>query len=148
MKVQIKYPLVFALLSFWFGIVLSISFLETPFKFFVPGITLPVALGLGKMMFGISTNIQLGIVVAIILNLIFDRKKLSKPIIITTAILAVILLLEKFWMLPVLDARADSLIAGKPVPPTVLHDYFIYAESIKFALLLAGIIFQIKKIKK
>jgi len=148
MKLQIKYPLVFALLCFWFGIVLSISFLETPFKFFVPGITLPVALGLGKIMFGISTSIQLGIVLIIILNLILYKEKLSRPVMIITALLAIILLLEKFWMLPVLDARADALIAGKPMPPTLLHDYFIYAESIKVALILAGIFIQITKKQK
>ncbi len=148
MKIQIKYPLVFGLFCFWFGVVLSISFLETPLKFFVPGITLPVALELGKIMFGVSTNIQLGIMMIIFLNLVLVRKELTKPVVITAAVLAVILLLEKFLLLPVLDSRADLLAAGKPVPPSELHNYFIYAEVAKLVLILTGIILLLKKQNK
>ena len=147
MKTQIRYPFVFALFSFWFGVLLSISFLETPIKFFVPGMTLPVALELGKIMFGISTWIQFAILFLIVLNFILSKKECTKMMVIVIVILAFILFLEKFWMLPILDARADLLASGKAVPPTTLHDYFIYTESTKLALVLVGIITQIKKNK-
>lgn len=74
MKTQIRYPFVFAVLCFWLGLMLSISFLETPLKFQVPGMTLPVALELGKLMFGVSTNIQLFLTGVIALNLLLVKK--------------------------------------------------------------------------
>jgi len=144
MKIQIKYPLVFALLCFWVGVLLSISFLETPLKFFVPGITLPVALELGKMMFGVSTYIQLALMLIITLNFLISRTKISVKMLLVFALISAILLLEKLWMLPVLDARADILSAGKGVPPTPLHNIFIYAESAKGILILIAIFQQIK----
>ncbi len=147
MKIQIKYPLVFAISFFWFGLMLAISFLETPLKFQVPGMTLPIALELGKIMFGVSTNIQLGLMILIFLNFIFNAKQLSKVMLLSSILLALILGLEKFWMLPILDARADILASGKGLPPTPLHDYFIYAEVAKLVLIVFLGIIQIRTIK-
>ena len=146
MKYQIKYPLVFAVSFFWLGLVIAVSFLETPLKFQVPGMTLPIALELGKTMFGISTNIQLGLMILVFFNFFLNPSKLNKFIIFTGVLLALILVLEKFWMLPILDARADVLATGKGLPPTPLHNYFIYAECIKAILLLSIGFLQLKKI--
>lgn len=147
MKIQIKYPLVFGISFFWLGLLLAVSFLETPLKFQVPGMTLPIALELGKIMFGVSTNIQLGLMILIFLNFIFNAKQLSKVMLLSSILLALILGLEKFWMLPILDARADILASGKGLPPTPLHDYFIYAEVAKLVLIVFLGIIQIRKIK-
>ena len=35
----------------WLGMLLGISFLETPLKFRAPGITLPLGLGIGRLVF-------------------------------------------------------------------------------------------------
>ena len=110
--------------------------------------TLPIALELGKLMFGVSANIQLFLAGAIALNFLLVKKYLTTGIIISYILLVILLLLEKFWMLPILDARADMLASGKPVQPTSLHDYFIYAEVGKLILTVGGILLQLKKIKK
>ncbi|ROI07119.1 hypothetical protein EGH90_07020 [Kaistella haifensis] len=146
MKYQIKYQFIFAVSFFWLGLVIAVSFLETPLKFQVPGMTLPIALELGKTMFGISTNIQLGLMILVFFNFFLNASKLNKFIIFTGVLLALILVLEKFWMLPILDARADVLATGKGLPPTPLHNYFIYAECIKVILLLSIGFLQLKKI--
>lgn len=146
MKYQIKYPFIFAVSFFWLGLVIAVCFLETPLKFQVPGMTLPIALELGKTMFGISTNIQLGLMILVFFNFFLNPSKLNKFIIFTGVLLALILVLEKFWMLPILDARADVLATGKGLPPTPLHNYFIYAECIKAILLLSIGFLQLKKI--
>ncbi len=145
MKTQIKYPLVFAVSFFWLGLVLAISFLETPLKFQVPGMTLPIALELGKIMFGVSTNIQLVLLLLIGACIAYDWEKCTKKILVTVVLLATLVALEKFWMLPILDARADVLASGKGLPPTPLHDYFIYAEVLKLILLIALPLFQLER---
>ncbi len=133
---KIKHPFIFALLFLWIGIFISISFIETPLKFQVTGMTLPIALELGKITFGISTIIQFVLLGIILLLLFINRKEINYPMKICVIILTIILCLEKFWMLPVLDARADILMTGKGLPPTPLHDYFIYAESLKLLMLI------------
>ena len=120
----------------WLGIFIAISFLETPLKFQVPGITLAFALSLGKIMFGISTNIQIGFCVFILLAMAWKAKKV-KPFYFSMVILLFLLLIaQKFWMLSVLDERADLLIQNKPAGTSNLHDIFIYSEVFKLLVLL------------
>ncbi|AZA76159.1 hypothetical protein EG347_00750 [Chryseobacterium sp. G0186] len=145
MKFSLKNPIVLMLLCLMTGIIITVSFLETPLKFQVPGMTLSIALGLGKMMFGISTAIQsIFLILILILMLIFHKSYATFDFVII-GILIFILALEKFWMLPVLDARIDWLSSGKALSPTPLHDYFIYAETAKLVTLFLTIILQFKK---
>ncbi len=142
---KIKHPFIFALLFLWIGIFISISFIETPLKFQVTGMTLPIALELGKITFGISTIIQFVLLGIILLLFFINRKEINYPMKICVIILTIILCLEKFWMLPVLEARADILMTGKGLPPTPLHDYFIYAESLKLLMLIVFCVTLITK---
>lgn len=144
MKLYLKNSIILLLLCLMTGVFITVSFIETPMKFQVQGITLPVALDLGKLMFGISTKIQCGAMVIILGIMILYRKNHTKYDFTAIIVLLLILILEKFWMLPVLDARATLLSAGKPVEPTKLHDYFIYAETVKAAVLILTIVLQFK----
>lgn len=148
MKLVAKNPFILSVVFFWIGLFVAISFLETPLKFQVSGMTLPIALELGKIMFGISTNIQLGLMVVVFLMLIRKHEKHNKFEFTTFSLIAIILLLEKFWMLPELDARADLLATGKPTPASELHNYFIYAESAKLILLILLGCTQFQRIKE
>ena len=40
-----------ALTFLWLGMVLAISFVEAPLKFRAPGVTLPIGLGIGRLVF-------------------------------------------------------------------------------------------------
>ena len=147
MKNTIKNPMILSLIFLWLGVFLTVSFIETPLKFQVEGMTLPVALGLGKIMFSISTNIQL-VIAAIILILLFaSNKKINLFELVLLKFSLLLLLAQKFWMLPILDYRADLLAIGKPVPPSELHNIFIGSEIIKLLLLFALVIFQFKFIR-
>ncbi|CAD0225771.1 hypothetical protein KYG33_00835 [Chryseobacterium sp. D764] len=147
MKLNAKNPLVLMMLCLMAGVFITVSFLETPMKFQVPGMTLPVALELGMMMFGISTKIQCVFLILIVAGMFVSRKKYTKTDFIIIAVLLAILLLEKFWMLPALDNRAQLLSAGKPVLSSEMHNYFIYAESAKAIFLCIAISLQFIKQK-
>ena len=43
----------------WFGMVLAISFLEAPLKFQAPGITIPLGLGIGQLVFFALNKIEI-----------------------------------------------------------------------------------------
>lgn len=128
------------------GMFMTISFLETPLKFQIEGISLPVALELGKLMFGLSTKIQGLFLIVILIIMLISHKNYTKFDFIVLLGLFFILSLEQCWMLPVLDARVDALSSGKVLPTTPLHDYFIYAETAKAGILILTIILQFKKI--
>ena len=42
----------------WLGMLLAISFLETPLKFLAPGIALPLGLGIGRLVFRALNTVE------------------------------------------------------------------------------------------
>lgn len=52
----------------WLGMVLAISFLEAPLKFRAPGITLPLGLGIGRLVFRAlnAAEIVLAVLLAVV----------------------------------------------------------------------------------
>ncbi|PWN69464.1 hypothetical protein C1631_015565 [Chryseobacterium phosphatilyticum] len=145
MKLPLKNPIVLILLCLMAGMFMTISFLETPLKFQVQGMTLPTALGLGKLMFGISTRIQDLFLLLILVFMMLSRKNYTRFDFLIIIFFLTLVSLEQFWMLPVLNNRVDLLSAGQSIPPTLIHDYFIYTETAKAILLITAIISQFKK---
>jgi hypothetical protein len=118
----------------WVGLVAGLSFVETPLKFRAPGITLPLGLGIGRLVFYALNKIELVLAVVLIGTFIL-RSPANSKIFIATGIVAAILLLQTFWMLPVLDARAIAVIEGTNEPGSPVHIIYIAAEVIKLITL-------------
>ncbi|MCJ7935666.1 MAG: hypothetical protein MUW56_19075 [Chryseobacterium sp.] len=144
MKFYLKNPFVLMLFCLMAGMFMTVSFLETTLKFQVQGMTLPTALGLGKLMFGISTKLQGAFLILILTGMWVSRKNYTKLDVLVLIVLFLILIVEQCWMLPVLDSRVHLLSSGKALPPTPLHDYFIYAETIKAVVMVLAISLQFK----
>ncbi|ROI04943.1 hypothetical protein EGI16_06345 [Chryseobacterium sp. G0240] len=144
MKLYLKNPVVLMLFCLMAGMFITVSFVETPLKFQVEGIPLSTALGLGKLMFGISTKIQGLFLTLILIFMTISHSHYTKLDFTIIIVLLSILVLEQFWMLPVLDERADLISSGKPLTPTPLHDYFIYAETAKAIILILAVVLQFK----
>ncbi len=119
----------------WIGLVLGLSFIEAPIKFTAPGITIPLGLGIGKLVFGILNKIE--IVFAIVLLIMYAGlfKKLSKWHLGTLITLILIVAWQSIILLPALDARADMVVAGQSIKDTYHHVAYIVAEVVKFLLL-------------
>jgi hypothetical protein len=118
----------------WVGLVAGLSFVETPLKFRAPGITLPLGLGIGRLVFYALNKIELVLAVVLIGTFIL-RSPANSKIFIATGIVAASLLLQTFWMLPVLDARAVAVIEGTNEPGSPVHIIYIAAEVIKLITL-------------
>jgi hypothetical protein len=54
-----------ALTLVWLGMVLAISFLEAPLKFRAPNVTLPIGLGIGRLVFRALNTVEVGFVLVI-----------------------------------------------------------------------------------
>jgi len=123
----------------WFGMVLAISFMEAPLKFQAPGITIPLGLGIGRIVF--FTLNKMEIVCAFLLLFAFLRTRPnSQTMLVTFGLAFVTLLLETVWLLPALDVRSEMVIAGTAPPFSNSHIVYIVFDAIKlFVLAILGI---------
>lgn len=60
----------------WFGLVGGISFLEAPLKFQAPNITIPLGLGIGRLVFFWLNKIEIALMILMLVSLVFVRPAL------------------------------------------------------------------------
>lgn len=122
--------------SIWAGMSIGVSFLATPAKFGAPSLTLPVALDVGRHTFGVFNPIEIGLAVIATALAALARRR---AILALVALVATVVALQAVWLLPVLDARVETILAGGAVPSSPLHALYIGLETAKLlALLTAG----------
>lgn len=140
MTYKTSYPYAQTAVFLWLGFVLSISFMEAWLKFQAPGISVPLGLGIGKLVFG-ALNLMEWVFTAIVAANFFlgSNKSLEKPKMLFL-IPVLLLLVQSIWLLPALDVRATALIAGQEIAESNLHYFYVGCEIIKVvALFLLGI---------
>jgi hypothetical protein len=124
-----------AVLLFWAGFVSSISFMEAWLKFRAPGVTLPIGLSIGKMIFTALNLMEwLFLMASLILIFISGNLKCGASLNIFI-LLTLILLLQTFLLLPGLTERANTIIEGGTLEKSMLHIYFGVLEILKVGLL-------------
>jgi hypothetical protein len=124
----------------WLGMVLAISFVETPLKFRAPGITVPLGLGIGRLVFRVLNAAELALAAALTLALVTSTTGRSTIAGVPAAVLIalwVLLVVQVTVLRPRLDRRAHELIHGDAPPRSRLHLAYIAAECAKVLLLPA-----------
>jgi hypothetical protein len=125
-----------AVLLFWTGFVSSISFMEAWLKFRAPGVTLPIGLSIGKIIFNALNRTEwVFLFVTLVLLFISGNLKPGHALNIIV-ILSVILAIQTFFLLPKLTERANTIIEGGTVGKSMLHIYFGVLELSKVFLLV------------
>ena len=119
----------------WFGMIAAISFMEAPLKFQAPGITLPLGLSVGRLIFFALNKIEIVLAVIFILSLLRSRTIIGRAAMVTFGVIAAILVTETVWLLPALDVRAEQVITGTAEPFSNLHLFYIALDAIKLILL-------------
>ncbi|MEZ5016110.1 MAG: hypothetical protein R2800_03605 [Flavipsychrobacter sp.] len=147
MSPAVSYKTSIAVAFIWSGAVFAISFLEAWLKFRAPGVTLPIGLGIGRIVFAALNKIEWLFCIAIIACLIFQGTLTLTANTLILIIIASLLLLQTFWLLPQLDARAELHISGQDTAPSSLHLLFIIAEALKIILLVSFGLAQFEKFK-
>jgi hypothetical protein len=118
----------------WFGMIGAISFMEAPLKFQAPGITLPLGLSVGRLIFFALNKIEIVLAVIFLLSL-FGTRYLGRASIVTFGCIVLILATETTWLLPALDVRAEQVISGTADPFSSLHLFYIAFDAAKLILL-------------
>ncbi len=123
----------------WLGMVLAISFVETPLKFQAPGITLPLGLGIGRLVFPVLNVLELLSCLAVTVLVWRRRRVTGRPVWRLLGGLWVVLLIQTLVLRPVMDERAAQIIAGNSVPDAPWHLLYIGLELLKvLALVVLG----------
>lgn len=140
-----KYPLAIIVSFLWIGFVCAISFMEAWLKFRAQGVTLPIGLSIGKIIFLALNKVEWVFAVLIIVSLIFKNVSFLKWENLTIAIPFVLLILQTFWLLPFLNERAELQIQGQAVTASNLHFYYVAMEAIKVACLFTFGLYLLKE---
>ena len=131
MTETLAHPLAIGAAFLWIGFVCAISFMEAWLKFRAPGISVPLGLGIGKLVFNALNKVELILTVIVIIGFYLSEQKLFTFTNISFFIPVAILFLQTMWLMPVLDKRAELLIKGHTLPSSNLHFYYVSMELIK-----------------
>ena len=127
----VKYPVAIVCTFLWIGFVCAISFMEAWLKFRAPGITVPLGLGIGRIVFSALNKVEWVLSIVILVNLFFPSGYKFSSISIAYFVTLLLLVIQTAWLLPALDIRAELHIRGEIVPPSNLHFYYVGMEAVK-----------------
>jgi hypothetical protein len=117
----------------WAGLIFGVSFLSARAKFRAPSITLRVALDVGRQTFRALSRTEILLAIAasaicvVIANWLF---------VAGLAVIWIVIVAERFWLLPVLDLRAGIRMTGRAPDPSYHHRLFAGLELAKVVVLL------------
>lgn len=124
----------------WFGMVLAISFLEAPLKFRAPGVSLPLGLGIGRIVFRALNTVELMLTTIAAVAILLAGSWHTGYTWLTFA--AVILGVQLVAIGPKLHKRSNVVLEGiVSEKRSQIHWVYVGAEVVKLiALVTAGIL--------
>ncbi len=125
-----------ALTFCWLGMVLAISFLEAPLKFRAPGVTQPIGLGIGRIVFRALNTIEAVFAAVIVVALATDPPPPAASVALGIAV--VMLIAQLLAVRPRLTRRANAVLAGGNAPRSRVHYAYVALEAVKVVALLTG----------
>ena len=121
----------------WIGMLVAISFLEAPLKFQAPGITIPLGLGIGRLVFA-ALNVAEGLALLALTILSFWPVVMrigGARLAVWFGLLAVYAI-KMVFVRPPLNARTDLVLAGAEPGQSVWHYVYIACDGATLILLI------------
>lgn len=131
-----------AIALFWGGAVFAISFLEAPLKFRAPGVTIPLGLGIGRVVFRALNLLEVVLAAAVLVTVVAAAAAGSLPTGSIVLLLALVVLIVQFGFIrPRLNRHSDAvLVGGQTRTRSKIHWVYVGFEAVKLALVLTGAI--------
>lgn len=121
----------------WFGLVAAISFIEAPLKFQAPGITIPLGLGIGRLVFGALNLVEAAILLATTVLAFWPREaRLAGARLWGWFALLLVFVLKVAVVRPPLNARTDLVLQGADPGQSPWHYVYIACDLVTMLLLL------------
>lgn len=120
----------------WFGMIGAISFIEAPLKFQAPGITIPLGLGIGRLVFA-ALNIAEGVLLVMMAIATFWPKaaRVTRARSWWWVALAAVFLFKVAVVRPPLNQRTDLVLLGADPGQSPWHYVYIVCDVIMLVLL-------------
>lgn len=120
----------------WLGMVLGISFLEAPLKFRAPGITVPLGVGIGRLVFRALNAIEAVFALVLIATVLLAPSAAPWWVVAAIAVVAVVLAVGAGVLRRRMDARVRDGVMADRQPRHALHVGYVVLEVVKAALLV------------
>lgn len=121
----------------WFGMVVAISFLEAPLKFRAPGVTVPLGLGIGRIVFRTLNIAEALLAVVVLVSLLLAGAWTAGPVWLCAAI--AVLVIQLAVVRPLLQRRSNRVLDGEPgTRRSHAHLFYVGFELVKVIALLVG----------
>ena len=125
-----------ALTFTWLGMVLAISFLEAPLKFRAPGVTIPIGLGIGRLVFRALNSVEA--VLAVVIAIAVFAGNPTSAALTSTVVAVVVLAVQLAVIRPVLTRRSNMVLeSAEDLPRSRAHLWYVATESVKVIALIA-----------
>ncbi|QIM17475.1 hypothetical protein G7067_12970 [Leucobacter insecticola] len=126
-----------ALPVLWFGMIAAISFIEAPLKFQAPGITIPLGLGIGRLVFAVLNIAEAAILLAITLLSFWPiSARIEGRRLLVWFGLILVFAAKVAGVRPPLNARTDLVIAGADPGQSPWHYLYIACDLVTMVLLV------------
>lgn len=119
----------------WAGMVLAISFIETPLKFRAPDVTLRIGLGIGRLVFRALAIAEVALGLVLVTAGTVERP--SGDVAVAASVALLVLLVQLAVLRPRLTRRSNAVLAGSDAPRSDAHFTYVGLEAIKVSALLA-----------
>jgi hypothetical protein len=120
----------------WSGMILAISFIEAPLKFRAPDVTVPIGLGIGRLVFRALNTVEAVLGVVLVAAALLEPP--PQRIAIAGAVALGALIVQLVLIRPRLTRRSDAILTGADVPRSRGHFGYVGLELIKLCALLAA----------
>ena len=126
-----------AIAVLWIGMVGAIAFIEAPLKFTAPGITIPLGLGIGRLVF-FALNLCEGLLLLATTALAFWPRvtRLSGRRILPWTGMLLVFAFKIAVVRPPLNARTEQVLQGADPGQSIWHYVYIACDLLTLVLLL------------
>ncbi|CAG7845757.1 hypothetical protein USB125703_02032 [Pseudoclavibacter triregionum] len=125
--------------AIWAGMLIAIDGIEAPLKFTAPGITIPLGLGIGRLVFTAVNAAELLLAVVWLASLLLPRRA-PRAEWMPLAAASAILLVKIAVIRPLLWAHTDAVLSGASSGGSMIHILYIGADLLLGCVLLWAVV--------
>ncbi|SHU62930.1 transmembrane protein [Mycobacteroides abscessus subsp. abscessus] len=123
----------------WLGMVLAISFLETPLKFRAPNVTPQIGLEIGRLVFRALNLVEIVLAIGIACAVFRAHDAFPPNAIVAYVAVFAALSVQMVAVRPILSRRSNQVLAGVNTARSRGHYAYVVLEVVKvIALAVAG----------
>lgn len=144
MQRRLSQSLLLVVPAVWIGMLIAIDAIEAPLKFLAPGITIPLGLGIGRLVFTAMNALEAVLFVVLLIAMLrTSMRGLSRTLGLA---IGAIVLVKVAVLRPLLSARTDAVLAGVDDGGSAVHLLYIGADVLLGALLLWFLIREVRRL--